>query len=89
MSFLGLLASLTACKTPKPPKKELCIVGDLELLACNDPRRDEQDQNYFIDFSDARGYVCTNPDDYEALVGYVEDLRADLAKCIVRAKRRR
>ena len=76
------LLSAASCERHKPPKTELCIVGDADTFLCNDQRLDDDRQDYDLVYPrDVLNYVCTNPSDYAKLNGYCTDLRERLIKC--------
>lgn len=76
------LLSLASCESYPPPKTELCISGDQDLFLCNDPRRDEDEQDYDLMYpEDTLNYLCTNPADYAKLKDYCTDLRTKLINC--------
>ena len=72
---LALIGSifLVGCQSHSPPITELCIIGEHNLL-CFDERLKKDDQDYDREFSDAKNYLCTNPDDYTLTKNWVLDL---------------
>ncbi len=65
----------------KPPKIELCIIGDAGLI-CNDPRLESDVRDYTIPIEDAKNYLCTNPDDYNTLQKWMNSKIKELEECL-------
>jgi hypothetical protein len=59
----------TGCKTA--PKIEVCLIGDTSSQ-CFDDRLEENEKSYDRGLDEMKGYVCTNPSDFNSLIEYCE-----------------
>lgn len=77
---LSPLLIAAKCDLPyPPPAAELCGSSvDGSFLLCNDPRLQENDQNYSRALM--KGDFCTNADDFSALQKHDIELRQKIAK---------
>lgn len=68
----GLLILAVICQVScrlKPPKQELCIIGDRGCI-CYDERKDPKE--YMLTFDECRNYIATNPDDYASTMKWLQ-----------------
>ncbi len=77
--IVGWLIIITGCDEIPLPETEQCTLLSTGSI-CTDSRLPDEDREYLREFSDMRGYQCTNVDDYQALLDDIEDKRKELAK---------